>query len=95
VSVPSKPTSRRPWRLPDRTLVGAWSFAILSWSAAVLVIATPWPFATSMRHFASAFGCDAARAVGLAPSHRGAPGYWPWLDHDADGIACKPKRERL
>ena len=80
---------RRRTRLPDRALVGAWCFAIGSWLMLALVIVTPWPFETSARHFAAAFGCDAARAVGLAPSRRGQPGYWPWLDLDGDGMACE------
>jgi len=82
--------SIRPKRalLPDRALVGAWLFAVVCWCAAALVLVTPWPFSTSMRHFAAAFGCDAARAVGLAPAKRNEPGYWPWLDRDARGTAC-------
>jgi hypothetical protein len=34
--------------------------------------------------------CDAARAAGKAPIHRGEPGYRPALDADLDGIACEP-----
>ncbi len=33
--------------------------------------------------------CDAARAAGAAPVHRGDPGYGPHLDGDNDGIACE------
>ena len=36
--------------------------------------------------------CDAARAAGAAPIHRGEPGYRPELDADDDGIACEPYR---
>ena len=36
--------------------------------------------------------CDAARATGAAPIHRGQPGYRPQLDADSDGIACEPYR---
>lgn len=44
---------------------------------------------------ASAFrSCDAARAAGAAPVHRGHPGYNPNLDGDQDGIACEPIRGR-
>jgi hypothetical protein len=77
-------------------VVGAWVFAIVAWLALALVIVTPWPFEISVRHFAAAFGCDAARAAGLAPSRRGEAGYWPWLDRDHDGIACEPwpRRQR-
>jgi hypothetical protein len=34
--------------------------------------------------------CDAARAAGVAPIHRGEPGYREGLDADNDGIACEP-----
>lgn len=33
--------------------------------------------------------CSAARVAGVAPLHRGDPGYVPKLDRDADGIACE------
>jgi hypothetical protein len=33
--------------------------------------------------------CDAARAAGAAPLHRGEPGYRPALDRDKDGVACE------
>jgi len=33
--------------------------------------------------------CDAARAAGAAPVHRGDPGYGPHLDGDGDGSACE------
>lgn len=38
--------------------------------------------------------CDAARAAGTAPVHRGEPGYGPHLDRDNDGIGCEPYRGR-
>ena len=37
-------------------------------------------------------GCRAARAAGVAPIHRGSPGYRPEMDGDDDGIACEPHR---
>ena len=33
--------------------------------------------------------CDAARAAGAAPVHRGDPGYDSHLDGDGDGVACE------
>ena len=33
--------------------------------------------------------CDAARAAGAAPLHRGDPGYGSHLDGDGDGVACE------
>ena len=32
--------------------------------------------------------CDAARAAGAAPVHRGEPGYGSHLDRDGDGTSC-------
>ncbi|WOX24149.1 excalibur calcium-binding domain-containing protein [Streptomyces solicathayae] len=34
--------------------------------------------------------CDAARAAGVAPLHRGDKGYGRHLDRDGDGVACEP-----
>ncbi|MCW8221354.1 excalibur calcium-binding domain-containing protein, partial [Streptomyces griseolus] len=34
--------------------------------------------------------CDAARAAGAAPVHRGDPGYAAHLDRDNDGVGCEP-----
>ena len=33
--------------------------------------------------------CDAVRAAGAAPIHRGDPGYGSHLDRDGDGSACE------
>ncbi|KRF11336.1 hypothetical protein ASG90_16375 [Nocardioides sp. Soil797] len=33
--------------------------------------------------------CDAARAAGAAPVHRGDPGYGAHLDRDGDGVGCE------
>jgi endonuclease YncB( thermonuclease family) len=38
--------------------------------------------------------CDAARAAGAAPIHRGQPGYRVEMDGDGDGVACEPYRGR-
>jgi hypothetical protein len=35
-------------------------------------------------------GCDEVRARGLAPLHRGDPGYGEHMDGDGDGVACEP-----
>jgi hypothetical protein len=90
----SRRAARRQWwkRLPERALVWAWVFAIGAWLLLALVIVTPWPFELSVRHFAAAWNCDTARAVGLAPARRGQPGYWPWLDRGRDGIACERRQ---
>jgi hypothetical protein len=44
----------------------------------------------ALRHMLAAPNCDAARFMGLAPAHRGEPGYYPRHDRDKDGIACEP-----
>ncbi|SHI37839.1 Excalibur calcium-binding domain-containing protein [Roseomonas rosea] len=58
-------------------------------SVADLVL-SPWPLAVTIKHYRARRNCDAARAVGLAPARRGAPGYWEHLDADEDGISCEP-----
>ncbi|MBR1246138.1 excalibur calcium-binding domain-containing protein [Bradyrhizobium sp. AUGA SZCCT0169] len=47
-----------------------------------------------LKHIAAFPNCSAARAVGVAPSYRGRPGYWSKLDADNDGISCEvwPRR---
>lgn len=50
---------------------------------------SPWNLPTTLRHLAAGGGCDIARAVKLAPAHRGQPGYWSYLDTARKGIACK------
>ena len=42
------------------------------------------------RHLLAVRNCDAARAAGLAPAHRGDAGYYQHHDRDNDGIACEP-----
>ena len=67
--------------------------AVAMWIA-YQVITSPWPFGTTLRHLAAMPNCAAARAVGLAPSRRGQPGYWYRHDADSDGIACEPFLQR-
>lgn len=38
--------------------------------------------------------CREAIQAGVAPIHRGQPGYGLHLDRDSDGIACEPYRRR-
>jgi Excalibur calcium-binding domain len=63
--------------------------SLLAVAVASVQLTNGWPLSTTLRHFAAAPGCAAARAVGLAPARTGEPGYWPWLDPNHDGIACK------
>ncbi len=54
-----------------------------------LVKFSPWPPLVTLRHLAALPDCSVARFVGLAPANMGAPGYWPKLDADSDGISCE------
>ncbi|WP_262387046.1 excalibur calcium-binding domain-containing protein [Streptomyces sp. TRM49041] len=54
---------------------------------------TPTPTPTPAKKTADApyyRNCDAVRAAGAAPLHRGSPGYRAGLDRDGDGVACEP-----
>jgi hypothetical protein len=44
---------------------------------------------TSGRPHIGWMNCRQARALGIAPMHRGERGYAVWLDADNDGIACE------
>ena len=50
---------------------------------------SPWPPITTLKHLAAFPNCAATRIVGLAPAHKGQPGYWSRNDRDKDGIACE------
>ena len=60
----------------------------------VIWLLSPWPAGVTIRHVVAGMNCASARAVGLAPALRGAPGYWPKNDADNDGIACEPLPRR-
>jgi hypothetical protein len=49
-----------------------------------------YPLGLGVRHHLARWHCLAARLVGLAPSYRGGPGYWPERAADRNGIACEP-----
>lgn len=59
------------------------------------LMASPFDPVDSVRHLAAFPRCAMADAVGLAPSRRGQPGYWPHLDRDEDGVACEIWGDRL
>ena len=65
------------------------ALAVVALPVGAVMASTGWPLATTLRHFAAAANCETARSLGLAPARQGHPGYWPWLDRDADGIACE------
>ncbi|TMV10393.1 excalibur calcium-binding domain-containing protein [Ruegeria sediminis] len=49
---------------------------------------SPYEPAEAVLHIVALAGCDAARAVGVAPAYRGGPGYHLRNDPDGDGVAC-------
>jgi hypothetical protein len=71
-----------------RTGASAPAAMLAAWGA--VVVLSPWPAAVTLRHVVAALNCDAARLVGLAPTVRGGPGFWPRHDADGDGVACEP-----
>jgi hypothetical protein len=79
------PRRRLPrWALPATLAAGAGALC------AVLLIRSPWPVGTTLRHAFAGFNCASARGAGLAQARQGEPGYWSHLDADRDGIACEP-----
>lgn len=87
-----RPASWRRRRSPLVSLIAAWglvgaAFVALPFSKDPDRV---WTADTRARHARAAASCAAARAVGLAPSYRGEPGYWPQHDRDRDGVACEP-----
>lgn len=57
--------------------------------AAWVLMSSPWPVATTLKHYTAFFNCASARMVGLAPARAGQPGYWDRLDRDEDGVSCE------
>ncbi|MGW6258632.1 excalibur calcium-binding domain-containing protein [Streptomyces sp. NPDC055085] len=83
------PASPTPTQEPEQPAVTVTQTATVSETATV----TPEPTdLTTSAPAAGAFyeNCDAARAAGAAPLHRGDPGYRDELDRDGDGVACEP-----
>jgi hypothetical protein len=58
---------------------------LAAWVA--VVVLSPWSAAVTLRHVVAALNCGSARLVGLAPTVRGEPGFWPKHDADGDGVA--------
>ncbi len=94
---PHKPRhpDRRPWPLRVKRMLRAnrplLLLLVLCLALGVVTFAgSPWPPGLTLRHIMAAPDCDLARAVRLAPSHHGQPGYYARHDADRDGIACEP-----
>ncbi|MEU3340670.1 excalibur calcium-binding domain-containing protein [Streptomyces sp. NPDC006668] len=62
----------------------------LSATPTVTITRTREPSSASPAPYVYYKNCDAARAAGAAPLHRGDPGYRTELDRDGDGVACEP-----
>ncbi|MGC5342244.1 excalibur calcium-binding domain-containing protein [Streptomyces sp. DT24] len=52
--------------------------------------AKPKPKRTETKDSVYYKNCDAVRAAGAAPIHRGQPGFAAHLDRDGDGVGCEP-----
>ena len=76
-------------------LLASWAVAaLMSVGIGQFMVTNRWPVDVKIRHLLAAVNCSTARAVGLAPSYRGEPGYHAKLDRDDDGIACEPYPRR-
>lgn len=51
---------------------------------------SPWPALTTVRHIGSFPDCQFARMFDLAPANEGEPGYHKRHDADNDGVSCEP-----
>jgi hypothetical protein len=87
----------RPIRLRElyRTVLFAAVVAISTFAVVWYLVSSPWRLVVTLKHLAAFPNCDAAEAVGLAPTRRGQPGYWGHNDADGDGVACEPPKWRL
>jgi len=83
---------RTPMVRTALAVIGAIALCVIVYLG--LTYLSPWSPMVTLRHLAAFPNCNAARAVGLAPAHRGKPGYWPHNDRDRDGIACEPWKYR-
>jgi hypothetical protein len=71
---------------------------LIGWTQAPFITST-WMLATAspeeiarIEQLVHYSGCSEARAAGVAPLHRGSPGYRGGMDGDGDGVACEPYR---
>ena len=85
---PVKASKPRPKRWPVTTLV----FLIFAALCIGFDTFSPWDVPTTFGHYIAAAGCDAAKAVGLAPAKKGEAGYWRHLDARHDGVTCEGAR---
>jgi hypothetical protein len=56
----------------------------------IVLMKSPWPALTTMRHIGSFPNCQLAQFFDLAPANAGEPGYYQKHDADGDGVACEP-----
>lgn len=72
-------------RTAQQAMARDWYAACLRYVSGCAPTATPPPPSSSVYYS----NCDAVRAAGKAPLHRGQPGYRSGLDRDGDGVACE------
>ncbi len=88
--------AREPQGFLGQVVAGAAFVAIVSWNLApeaeaVWATATLSPAELAQTESSVYYaGCDEARSAGVAPLHRGSPGYREGMDGDGDGVACEP-----
>ncbi|MFN3147970.1 MAG: excalibur calcium-binding domain-containing protein [Paracoccaceae bacterium] len=58
-------------------------------ATSIFISAGPYEREAALGHIVAIAGCEAADAVGLAPSRKGQPGYHRPLDPDGDGRSCQ------
>ena len=64
----------------------------LFWAVVLALSVSDDPVSMRVKHYLTAPGCGMAEVLNLAPARVGQPGYWPWLDENKDGWACKAYR---
>jgi len=64
----------------------------LTWAVLMVLRVSDDPLSMRIKHYLTAPGCGMAEVLDLAPARAGQPGYWPWLDENRDGWACKAYR---
>ena len=74
------------------TMILALPITIACISFGVYMRTSPYEPDEALLHIVALAGCDAARAVGVAPSYRGMVGYHTRNDPDGDGVACDEPR---
>lgn len=82
-----------PWRIGLK--LASIPFIAVSVTVSVYVRTSQYDPPMAVAHLVARIDCDAARAVGLAPSYRGGLGYHARNDVDGNGVACERAAQRV